>query len=197
MIFFGLNNAKLLFTSGFMNHEGLVNLMDAGHVEPSYEKDLPEKYNDRDFPENDKDNDYTILVKKQNAEAKKFPSKSPIAIILRKEILSPFNFVDDYYYYIVQRKSFSKYWNKDLGIPKFERTKEGIQIPFTILKHIDRNNAEKTSELVVVLEDMSIYFCPSRTLLEFFRDQHMPLFINSYGTMMTGFPKELFKEKWK
>lgn len=194
---YSMNMARLFFTNGFVNHEPGETLLDAGHVEPEYEE-LIEKYSERDFPENDKENDYTILVKKQDAN--KFRSKSPVAIVMRKEVLSPFGFVDDYYYYIIQRKKFSKYWNRDLGLVKFEERrseKTGIQIPFTILKHIDRNNAEKVSEIVVVLEDGSIYYAPSRTLFNFFREQNMPLFVNSYATMLTGFPKELFSEKWK
>ena len=93
---YSMNMARLFFTNGFVNHEPGETLLDAGHVEPEYEE-LIEKYSERDFPENDKENDYTILVKKQDAN--KFRSKSPVAIVMRKEVLSPFGFVDDYYYY--------------------------------------------------------------------------------------------------
>ena len=186
--------AKLHFTSQFIDHEELVNLLPAGEVKPKYEL-LDNRYYERDYPMNDKTSEYSILVKKQEV-IEGTRSENPVAAVLRKEILSPFGFVDDYYFYIIQRKKFTKYWNKNLEIKGYERGKEGIQIPFAILKHIDRNNAEKLSELDIVLEDGSIYFAPASVLFEFFRDKKMPIYINAYATMMTGFPKELFKEKW-
>jgi hypothetical protein len=186
--------ARLYFSAKFVDHhtKELINLLPAGHVEPEYEQ-LDDRYYKRDHPQGDKTSEYTVLVKKQ--EAVKFRSKAPVASVLRKEILSPFGFIDDYYYYIVQRKRFTKFWHKDLDLPKFER-KEGIQIPFSILKHIDKNDAEMLSEIVVVLEDGTIWYAPSTNILEFFRTNKMPLFVNAYATMMTGFPRELFKEKW-
>ena len=188
-----LDTSVLHFTSSFLDNEPLVNLRDAGIVKPEYEP-LSDKYYKKEMEIGDPDNEYACLVRKQ--EYRRFKSDKPVSIIRRKEITNALGCDDDYYYYIIYRSKWLNSWYKSFRLDKYKR-KEGIYIPFNILKHIDRNKLEQISEVVLVMGDSSIFYSKSTDVLNFFRKNKMPLVVNSYGLMQTCLPKEIFKEKWK
>lgn len=160
-------------------------------IPPVYEK-LGKQYFDNELSFGDKENEYDMLVRKQ--EPRDWISDKPIAQILAQDITNGLGITDVRYYCVIFRKKWLGHWASSLDNDKYRST-SGIFIPFNIIDYIRHNKLKKLTTLVLVLSDGRTYTAKIEDIMNFIFKLKIFLFINAYGTMQTGVPKELFKEE--
>ena len=171
--------------------------------------DIGYKYFLKSYDRIDPENEYGLLIRQQWGERHKYKTaqekydnqKRVNAIILEKEIINNFGMPDTYYYYVTHRRKLLTSWSRAFELTKFGSFARGFYLPFYILKHIEKNQKQQFSSLVLIvdnenhLDSYNIYVAKATVLNEFYLKNRMPLIINAYGEYTTGFPIEIMEER--
>lgn len=171
--------------------------------------DIGYKYFLRSYDRIDPENEYGLLIRQQYGERIKYDDpqeeydkqKRVSAVILEKEIKNPFGMPDTYYYYVIHRRKLLTSWSKAFELKNYGSFSRGFYLPFYILKHIEKNQKQEFSSLVLIvdnenhLDEYTTYVATATVLNGFYLKNRMPLIINAYGEYTTGFPIEIMEEK--